>query len=95
MGKSEREEQFTIQGYWEGADNTDGTIDLYFTCDEALATTKGMEDVFSGTEVTLNSTAGTFSFSIDNYKYNLCRIKLDMGSMTTLATFAYGYSWER
>lgn len=88
-------EHFVIQGYTQGGDATNATVDLYFTLDTTLASSPGMEDVFSGTAVTINNTtAKSFAFSVDNDGFFACRLKLTMNSLTTLPTIVIGRSWE-
>jgi hypothetical protein len=87
VGKKPQLESMVIQGFWEGADATDATIEIWYTLDRAKAVSKSMETA-GGSPVTLSAASGTFVFPITNLGYNACRLKYTPNSVVTLGTLS-------
>jgi hypothetical protein len=85
VGNKPQLESMVIQGFWAGADDTDATIEIWYTLDRAKAVSNGMETA-SGSPVTLSAASGTFAFPITNLGYNACRLKYTPVSVVTLGT---------
>jgi len=85
VGNKPQVESMVIQGYWAGADDTDATLEIWYTLDRAKAVSNSMETA-SGSPVTLSAAAGAFAFPITNLGYNACRLKYTPNSVVTLGT---------
>ena len=90
-GKSDK---LIIQGYYDGADDVDGTVTLYGTLNTTLASTKGMEKIV-GALTTLTTTGiGAYTWEVDNYGYTALQVKYVINSVTTLPTMLIYINWK-